>query len=182
MQGCPSSLIGDGPVTLSEGLHKLVSEHGPLRNRLETLFSLCNKVEVEENKEVPFEELIHEVKIFSTKLEFHSVREENYLFRMMEVYIGKSGGPIAVMEYEHEQANGFISEFLKNSESTHQTTDSMIKSSSLIKNAYYTLLDHFSKKNKFYILWLNGCLHKKKRRVQSKSITNPVNTKRNSQI
>ena len=145
MQGCPSSLIGDGPVTLSEGLQKLVSEHGPLRNRLETLFSLCNKVEVEENKEVPFEELIHEVKVFSTKLEFHSVREENYLFRMMEVYIGKSGGPIAVMEYEHEQANGFISEFLKNSESTDQTTDSMIKNSSLIKNAYYTLLDHFSK-------------------------------------
>ena len=64
---------------------------------------------------------------------------------MMEVYIGKSGGPIAVMEYEHEQANGFISEFLRNSESTHETTDSMIKNSSLIKNAYYTLLDHFSK-------------------------------------
>ena len=145
MQGCPSSLIGDGPVTLSEGLQKLVNEHSPLRNRLETLFSLCNKVEVEENKEVPFEELIHEVKVFSTKLEFHSVREENYLFRMMEVYIGKSGGPIAVMEYEHEQANGFITEFLRNSESTHETTDSMIKNSSLIKNAYYTLLDHFSK-------------------------------------
>ena len=36
MQGCPSivTLIGDGPVTLSEGLQKLVSEHGPLRNRL----------------------------------------------------------------------------------------------------------------------------------------------------
>ncbi len=38
MQGCPSSLIGNGPVTLSEGLQKLVNEHGPLRNRLETLF------------------------------------------------------------------------------------------------------------------------------------------------
>ena len=32
---------------------------------------------------------------------------------MMEVYIGKSGGPIAVMEYEHEQAKGFISEFIE---------------------------------------------------------------------
>src|SRR6476659_7486950 len=145
MQGCPSSLIGDGPVTLSEGLQKLVNEHGPLRTQLETLFSLCNKVEVEENKEAIFEELVKEVKDFSTKLEFHSVREENYLFRMMEVYIGKSGGPIAVMEYEHEQANGFIGEFLKNTESSHRTADSMIHHSSLIKNAYYTLLDHFSK-------------------------------------
>ena len=73
------------------------------------LFSLCNKVEVKEYKEVPFEELIHEVKVFSYKaLNFIQIREENYLFRMMEVYIGKNGGPIAVMEYEHEQANGFI--------------------------------------------------------------------------
>ena len=145
MQGCPSSLIGDGPVTLSEGLQKMVNEHGPLRNQLETLFSLCHKVEVEENKEIPFEELLKEVKDFSAKLEFHSVREENYLFRMMEVYIGKNGGPIAVMEYEHEQANGFISEFVKNTESSQRTADSMINNSNLIKNAYFTLVDHFSK-------------------------------------
>ena len=30
---------------------------------------------------------------------------------MMEVYLGEGGGPISVMEYEHEQAKGFISEF-----------------------------------------------------------------------
>ena len=145
MQGCPSSLIGNGPVILSEGLQKLVSEHGPLRNRLEVLFSLSNTVEVEAEKEAPFEELIKEVMNFSKELEFHSVREENYLFRMMEVYIGKNGGPIAVMEYEHEQANGFISEFLKNTQGSKQSADSMIQNSSLIKNAYHTLLDHFSK-------------------------------------
>ena len=145
MQGCPSSLIGNGPVMLSEGLQKLVNEHGPLRNRLEVLFSLSNTVEVDAEKEAPFEKLIKEVMNFSKELEFHSVREENYLFRMMEVYIGKNGGPIAVMEYEHEQANGFISEFLKNTQGSKQSADSMIQNSSLIKNAYYTLLDHFSK-------------------------------------
>ena len=145
MQGCPSSLIGNGPVTLSEGLQKLVSEHGPLRNRLETLFSLSNTVEVEAEKEAPFEELIKEVIRFSKELEFHSMREENYLFRMMEVYIGKNGGPIAVMEYEHEQANGFISEFLRNVQDSKQSSDSMIHNSGLIKNAYYTLVDHFAK-------------------------------------
>ena len=145
MQGCPSSLIGNGPVTLSEGLQKLVSEHGPLRNRLETLFSLSNTVEVEAEKEAPFEELTKEVIRFFKELEFHAVREENYLFRMMEVYIGKDGGPIAVMEYEHEQANGFINEFLSNVQGSKQSSDSMIHNSSLIKNAYYTLLDHFAK-------------------------------------
>ncbi len=63
----------------------------------------------------------------------------------MEVYIGKDGGPIAVMEYEHEQANGFINEFLKNVQGSQQSSDSMIHNSGLIKNAYYTLVDHFAK-------------------------------------
>ena len=52
MQGCPSSLIGNGPVTLSEGLSLLVGEHVPLREQLEVLFSLCTKVETEEEKRV----------------------------------------------------------------------------------------------------------------------------------
>src|SRR6476620_2428289 len=108
MQGCPSNLIGNEPVKLSEGLLKLVNEHHPLRNQLENLSSLCNRIEVEEEREASFKQLIEEVIDFSTKLEYHSAREEDYLFRMMEVYIGKDGGPIAVMEYEHEQAKGFI--------------------------------------------------------------------------
>jgi regulator of cell morphogenesis and NO signaling len=146
MNGCPSGLFGNGPVTLSEGLQKLVNEHPPLRNRLESLFALCNKIEIDEEKEAFFNQLIREVVDFSTNLEYHSTREENYLFRMMEVYLGKSGGPIAVMEYEHEQANGFISEFLKNAGNHAQLTpDEIIKQIILIKNAYQTLLDHFAK-------------------------------------
>lgn len=146
MQVCPSSLIGNEPVELSEGLLKLVNEHPPLRDQLENLSSLCNKVEVEEEKEASFEQLIREVIDFSTRLEYHSAREEDYLFRMMEVYIGKDGGPIAVMEYEHEQAKGFISEFLKNTKDHSQLTPAeMMNNATLIKNAYYTLLDHFAK-------------------------------------
>lgn len=146
MQVCPSSLIGNEPVELSEGLLKLVNEHPPLRDQLENLSSLCNKVEVEEEKEASFEQLIGEVIDFSTRLEYHSAREEDYLFRMMEVYIGKDGGPIAVMEYEHEQAKGFISEFLKNTKDHSQLTPAeMMNNATLIKNAYYTLLDHFAK-------------------------------------
>ncbi|MCQ6277348.1 hemerythrin domain-containing protein [Bacillus sp. V3B] len=146
MQGCPSGLIGNEPVELSEGLLKLVNEHPPLRELLENLSSLCKKVEMEEEKEASFKQLIEEVIDFSTKLEYHSGREEDYLFRMMEVYIGKESGPIAVMEYEHEQAKGFISKFMQNTKSPSQLTpDEMVNNSTLIKNAYYTLLDHFAK-------------------------------------
>ncbi len=78
---------------------------------LESLLSLCNQVELQEEKGTSFGQLIGEVIDFSAKLEYHSSREENYLFKMMEVYLGEGGGPISVMEYEHEQAKGFISEF-----------------------------------------------------------------------
>src|SRR4051812_844446 len=109
VQGCHSGMFGNDPVTLSEGLNKLVSEHVPLRNSLETLFSLCKQVVKEQGD--PFEALIKEVKEFTTNLDYHSEREETILFRMMEVYLGKNGGPIAVMEYEHEKAHGLINEF-----------------------------------------------------------------------
>ena len=82
---------------------------------------------------------------FSTNLEFHSAREEDILFRMMEVYLGKNGGPIAVMEYEHEQANGFINTFLSKTENQSLTPEEIIENTNLIKDAYHTLLDHFMK-------------------------------------
>ena len=145
MQGCPSSLIGNSPVTLSEGLSLLVGEHVPLREQLEVLFSLCTKVETEEEKRVTLEELVKEVVSFSTNLEFHTVREEDILFRMMEVYLGKNGGPIAVMEYEHEQANGFINTFLSKTENQSLNPEEIIENTNLIKDAYHTLLDHFMK-------------------------------------
>lgn len=145
MQGCPSSLIGDGPVTLSEGLSLLVGEHLPLREQLEALLSLCTKIETAEEKKVALDELVEEVVSFSTNLEFHSVREEDILFRMMEVYLGKNGGPIAVMEYEHEQANGFINSFLTNTKNHPLTTEEIIEHTNLVKDAYHTLVDHFMK-------------------------------------
>lgn len=145
MQGCPSSLIGNGPVTLSEGLLTLFNEHTPLRNRLETLLSLSNKVKEEEDKSASFVQLVQEVKEFKAKLDHHSSREEDYLFKMMEAYIGNQGGPLAVMEYEHEQAKGFIGEFSSNVEKNSLSPVDMDHNAELIRNAYYTLVDHFSK-------------------------------------
>jgi hemerythrin-like domain-containing protein len=64
----------------------------------------------------------------------------------MEKYIGRESGPIAVMEYEHDQAKGFIGSFLKAAESNNSYTDKeMMELAELIKKAYYTLVDHFAK-------------------------------------
>lgn len=143
---CCSGKIGNGPLKLSEGLLKLESEHQPLLIMLENLLTLCEKIEAEGEKGPYFEELIGEVIEFTKKLEYHAVREEDYLFRMLEVYIGRDGGPIAVMENEHMQADLFISEFLEKAKNHSQlTSDEMIKNIIPIKNAYDTLLNHFSK-------------------------------------
>lgn len=146
MQGCASGLIGQEPVVLSSGLQQLKNEHPPLLDLLDGLLFLCNKIENDIEKSNTFEQLTFEVPSFFKKLEFHSEREEDYLFRMMEMYMGKGMGPIAVMEYEHEQAKGCINLFLEkvNGESIY-TNEEMLEYSSLIKRAYYILVDHFAK-------------------------------------
>ncbi|WP_338472475.1 hemerythrin domain-containing protein [Niallia sp. XMNu-256] len=64
-----------------------MGEHGPFRKQLIALFSLCNQVEMTEDKAAVYEELRKEVIDFEKNLKFHSIREEEILFRMMEVYI-----------------------------------------------------------------------------------------------
>lgn len=65
---------------------------------------------------------------------------------MMEKYIGRKSGPIAVMEYEHDQAKGFIGSFLKAAESNNSFTyEEMMDLTELIKKAFYTLVEHFAK-------------------------------------
>jgi hemerythrin-like domain-containing protein len=80
----------------------------------------------------------------------HSEREEKVLFRMMETYLGVGMGPVAVMEYEHEQAKSLIGRFLEKTsiQSEQLGLQQMKEYSSLVKNAYLTLVDHFSKEEK----------------------------------
>jgi regulator of cell morphogenesis and NO signaling len=146
MQGCMSSMM-DRNVRLSEGLQQLKDEHPPLLLLLEGLLQTCNEIEsVVKNREILFNELIQKVTVFFRQLEHHSEREEGVLFTMMGKYIGKESGPIAVMEYEHDQAKGFIGNFLKAAEEKDSfTSEEMVELSRLIKNAYYTLVDHFAK-------------------------------------
>ncbi|WHZ04651.1 hemerythrin domain-containing protein [Neobacillus sp. YX16] len=132
------------PVELSKGLNQLKSEHPPLLAQLEGLFKLTKQIEEDSTSENTFEELINKVNEFKAALDPHSEREEGVLFPMMGVYIGTASGPIAVMEYEHDQAKAKIHEFLEKAACT-QTDEEKKKSAELVKNAYYILTEHFAK-------------------------------------
>ncbi|MCM3603522.1 hemerythrin domain-containing protein [Robertmurraya korlensis] len=146
MQGCMSSMM-DRNVELCEGLQQLKNEHPPLLLMLDELLDTCQQIEsVKTTRETMFQELIQKVQAFFHELEPHSEREEGVLFSMMEKYIGRESGPIAVMEYEHDQAKGFIGTFLKAAHSNDAITDEeILELAGLIKNAYFTLVDHFAK-------------------------------------
>lgn len=146
MTGCMSGLNQDSSFTLSEGLQQLKNEHPPLLERLSDLLDLSGKVEEDNQMEENFSKLKEMVVEFLAELEPHSEREEGVLFEMMAAYIGREMGPIAVMEYEHDQAKRFIGTFLHNTkDGTGLTAEQMIDNAQLIKNANYTLVSHFSK-------------------------------------
>ena len=145
MSGCMSGFGGMPQAELSEGLKQLKSEHPPLLEQLEKLYTLTQNIDQELNVEEDFIELIEQVKAFKAALDSHSEREEGVLFPMMATYIGTTSGPIAVMEYEHDQAKTNIGSFLTNAEVTEASTEEKKRLAELIQNAYFILTEHFSK-------------------------------------
>ncbi|MDR6124396.1 MULTISPECIES: hemerythrin domain-containing protein [Bacillaceae] len=145
MSGCMSGFGGMPQAELSEGLKQLKSEHPPLLEQLEKLYTLTQNIDQELNVEEDFIELIEQVKAFKAALDPHSEREEGVLFPMMGTYIGTTSGPIAVMEYEHDQAKTNIGSFLTNAEVTEASTEEKKRLAELIQNAYFILTEHFSK-------------------------------------
>jgi regulator of cell morphogenesis and NO signaling len=145
MSGCMSALGGMPQAELSKGLKQLKSEHPPLLEQLEGMYQLTQKVDQEIDIETNFTGLITKVKEFKAALDPHSEREEGILFPMMGVYIGTTSGPIAVMEYEHDQAKSNIGSFLAKVESDLGSNEEKKKAAELIQNAYFILTEHFSK-------------------------------------
>jgi len=145
MSGCMSGFGGMPQAELSEGLTQLKSEHPPLLEQLEGLFKLTKHIDQETDVDHYFGELITKVKEFKAALDPHSEREEGVLFPMMGAYIGTTSGPIAVMEYEHDQAKSNIGTFLTKAEAGQTSTDEKKKLAEFIQNAYFILTEHFSK-------------------------------------
>ena len=145
MSSCMSGFGGTVHGELSESLARLKSEHPPLRKKMDGLYSLTQKIDQGIDMEENFHELIIKVKEFKGELDPHSEREEGVLFPMMGAYIGTTSGPIAVMEYEHDQAKSNIGAFLDQAEVGESTTDEKKKLAELVQNAYFILTDHFNK-------------------------------------
>lgn len=144
MSGCMSAFGGMPAGELSIGLKQLKEEHPPLLAQLDGLYKLTHEIEQDSEVEKHFAELIIKVEEFKDQLDPHSEREEGVLFPMMGVYIGTTSGPIAVMEYEHDQAKAHIGEFLTKVDSS-QSTEEKKNLAVLIKNAYFILTEHFAK-------------------------------------
>ena len=142
MSGCMS---GMATGNLCAGLSQLKSEHIPLIKMLGNIFSLTEQIAKGSELEQCFVELKQDVATFIAELDPHSEREEGVLFPMLGVYIGTTSGPIAAMEYEHEQAKSLIGEFLKKAENPQLSTEEMKILSEIVKNAYDVLTQHFSK-------------------------------------
>ncbi|MBV7503939.1 hemerythrin domain-containing protein [Bacillus sp. sid0103] len=145
MSGCMSALGGMPQAELCKGLKQLKSEHPPLLKQLEEIYDLTQKIDQEIDIETNYATLTTIVNEFKTALDPHSEREEGILFPMMGVYIGTTSGPIAVMEYEHDQAKANIGEFLTKVESGLGSIEEKKQAAQLIQNAYFILTEHFSK-------------------------------------
>ncbi|OCA86103.1 hypothetical protein A8F94_12200 [Bacillus sp. FJAT-27225] len=142
-----SALRGMGTVELCEGLEQLKNEHPPLLAQLEGLLKLVNLIEAEVEVQENFKGLTSKTQEFISDLGPHSDREEGVLFEMMEQYIGRTSGPIAVMEYEHDRAKALIGNYLAatGNEDKNFTIEEIIVLANKIKEAYYTLTEHFAK-------------------------------------
>jgi hemerythrin-like domain-containing protein len=146
MDGCMSAFPGMQHDELSPGLAQLKGEHGPLREKLAVISSLIENMKNEIDMEQTFIELKNSVAVFKAELDPHSEREEGVLFPMMGKYIGTTSGPIAVMEYEHDQAKSFINAFIEKTENEIQVSSEEMKDSAgLAENAYNILTEHFTK-------------------------------------
>ncbi|MCG3085660.1 hemerythrin domain-containing protein [Anoxybacillus sp. LAT_35] len=145
MDFSPCSLIGHEPVSLCPPLQRLKDEHGPLNEEKYALFVAAKGIYDGKEEDVvqALIRLREKVQQFLQHLDPHSRREEDVLFPMMERYIGKQFGPIAVMEYEHQEAKQNIATFLQKTETIRSEEAKQL--ASYVMNAYMILTDHFAK-------------------------------------
>ncbi|RXT06301.1 hemerythrin domain-containing protein [Ammoniphilus sp. CFH 90114] len=134
-------------ISLCPALDHLYKEHTPLRKQMEefnTLAKDLQRIEEGSTRAEMWRELIRKVEAFEKDLTPHSEIEEGALFPLLAHYIGRETGPIAVMEYEHDQAKGYLKAFL---EEASKSVDDMKRNelASYAIQTYIILSDHFSK-------------------------------------
>lgn len=145
---CGHMAGGNGP--LCPALSRLKEEHIPLRTQLEQLFQMTQKIGENVSQDdwrEPLQQLKEKAVQFEQELDPHSKREEEFLFPAMAKYIGRETGPIAVMEYEHEQGKKNLQTFMtKVDQITAPVNAEEAKHiASYMVEAYQILTQHFTK-------------------------------------
>ncbi|XYG88855.1 hemerythrin domain-containing protein [Heyndrickxia coagulans] len=136
---------GASDVALCAGLNQLKNEHGHLNERKRALYETAGQIingELE-NKREALDALRKGTESFSAQLKHHAEREENVLFTMMARYIGRENGPIAMMEYEHDEAEKYIEIFLNGTKIMDEDQAEVL--ASYIVQMYELLTNHFFK-------------------------------------
>ncbi|WP_438448684.1 hemerythrin domain-containing protein [Gorillibacterium sp. sgz5001074] len=113
---CASAMMGADSVELCAPLAQLKREHGPLREQMNEFARMAAPIGQDDSTtdwSEPLAELRTKVQAFAEQLDPHSGIEEGVLFPLMAKYIGRETGPIAVMEYEHDQAKANLGRFLE---------------------------------------------------------------------
>jgi hemerythrin-like domain-containing protein len=137
-------------VSLCEPLAKLKREHTPLREKMNQFAADASNVghdpQVADWAQ-KLSDLKTKVVAFIQELDPHSELEEGTLFPLMAKYIGRDVGPIAVMEYEHEQAKQYLKTFveLMESEPAPVCKERARELASYAIRAHSILTDHFMK-------------------------------------
>ncbi|UFJ41761.1 hemerythrin domain-containing protein [Brevibacillus humidisoli] len=144
-------MAGQGEqVRLCKALAQLKREHGPLRAQMDAFAdeaAVVDKDQAETDWGKRLWLLREKVDAFVQELEPHSEREEGTLFPLMAKYIGWQGGPIAVMEHEHELAKRYLKMFLEAVEQLKEPVDAARAKeiASYALQAHAVLTDHFMK-------------------------------------
>ncbi len=146
--GSMSMMMNNGSsAALCEPLEKLKREHVGLREKMEEFHTLAERVGREPDGGGALSRLRQLVADFSEQLEIHSQKEDDTLFPMMAGYIGREVGPIAVMEYEHEQARKQLSRFLESAEQEPTPDEGEEAKAAYAMEAYSLLSTHFTKED-----------------------------------
>jgi hemerythrin-like domain-containing protein len=140
-----SMVHGQSNIELCAGLQQLKDEHVALSEQKLDLNEAAGRIkngEAENLKEALIQ-LRKDTENFSSHLKNHATREENVLFVKMAQYIGRETGPIAVMEYEHDEAEKYIDIFLNGTKTID--TDQAGVLATYVQQMYELLTSHFFK-------------------------------------
>lgn len=146
----PGGMPQGDRVQLCAPLAQLKREHGPLREQMDAFAREAQHIgdasDITDWRD-PLETLKASVDAFVRELDPHSEREEGHLFPLMAKYIGRTTGPIAVMEYEHDMAKRNLKAFREEVERLTEPVDAgrAKEIASLALQAHAILTDHFMK-------------------------------------